>query len=183
MAALDKNRSMVWWRWHTSVSHLSSCLSMAVSFWVTSINVCVCFDLPPRECRSLNISRPFGEARWHLGPCHYRWRDMDLPIRPWNEAANWTMEDCQIPTTKQIPSDQIKNQNNVAEDLKLEGLFILSLYQLDKQSAGFTIWKYWKGCVKKLDGNDLKFLLTTNGSCITTMHLFTRHCLWRTFSY
>jgi len=23
------------------------------------------------------------------------------------------------------------------------------------QSTKFTIWKYWKGCVKKLDGNDL----------------------------
>jgi len=27
----------------------------------------------------------------------------------------------------------------------LEGLFIMILYQLDKQSTKFTIWKYWKG--------------------------------------
>ena len=27
----------------------------------------------------------------------------------------------------------------------------MNLYQLDKQSTKFTIWKYWKGCVKKLD--------------------------------
>jgi len=45
------------------------------------------------------------------------------------------------------------------------------------QSTRFTIWKYWKGCMKKLDGNDPNFLPTTHGSCITTMHLLTRHCL------
>ena len=26
----------------------------------------------------------------------------------------------------------------------------MNLYQLDKQSTKFTIWKYWKGCVKKV---------------------------------
>jgi len=61
--------------------------------------------------------------------------------------------------------------------LILEGLFITNLYQLDKQSTKFTIWKYWKGCVKKLDEKDPNFLPTTHGSCITTMHLPTRHCL------
>jgi hypothetical protein len=42
-----------------------------------------------------------------------------------------------------------------------------------RQSSKFTIWKYRKGCVEKLDGNDSKFLPTTHGSCITTMHLLT----------
>ena len=32
------------------------------------------------------------------------------------------------------------------------------------QSTKFTIWKYWKGCVKKLDGNDPNFSLATVGS-------------------
>jgi len=27
-------------------------------------------------------------------------------------------------------------------NLKLEGLFIMNLYQLDKQSTKFTVWKY-----------------------------------------
>jgi hypothetical protein len=40
----------------------------------------------------------------------------------------------------------------------------------------FTIWKYWKGCVKKLDGSGPNFLPTTRGSCITTMHLLSQHC-------
>ena len=36
----------------------------------------------------------------------------------------------------------------------LEELFIINLYQMDKQSTKFTIWMYWKGCVEKLNGND-----------------------------
>jgi len=59
----------------------------------------------------------------------------------------------------------------------LEGLLFMNLYQLDKHSTKFTLWKYCKGCVKKLDGNDPNFLATTHGSCITTMHLPTPHCL------
>ena len=42
-------------------------------------------------------------------------------------------------------------------NLILEGLFIMDLYQSDKQSTKFTIRKYWKGRVKKLDGNDPNF--------------------------
>ena len=61
--------------------------------------------------------------------------------------------------------------------LILEGLFIMNLYQLDKQSTKFTIWKYWKGCVKNSDGNDPNFLPKTRGSCNMTMYLLTRHCL------
>jgi len=92
------------------------------------------------------------------------------------QTAQW--KTANSPTTNNIPSIQIKSHNNVADFfLILEGLFIMNLYQLDKQSTNFTIWKYWKGCVKKLDGNDPNFLPTTHGSCITTMHLLTRHCL------
>ena len=64
---------------------------------------------------SHNLPRPFGETRWHFGPCHHRWWSMSLAIRPWNEAAKCTMEDCQFPTTKKVPSVQIKSQNNVAD--------------------------------------------------------------------
>jgi len=65
--------------------------------------------------------------------------------------------------------------------LILEGLFIMNLYQLDKQSTQFTIWKYWKVCVKKLGGKDWNVLPTTHGSCIMMMHLLTRHCMWGSF--
>jgi len=60
--------------------------------------------------KSHNLPRPFGEARWHFGPCHHRWWNMGLPIQPWNEVAKCTMEGCQFPMTK----NQIKSQNNVA---------------------------------------------------------------------
>jgi len=33
----------------------------------------------------------------------------------------------------------------------------MNLYQLDKQSTKFTIWKYWKGYMKKLGGSDPNF--------------------------
>jgi len=66
---------------------------------------------------------------------------------------------------------------NKIRELMLAGFFIMDLYQLDKESTKFTIWKYCQGCVKKLDRNDPNFLLTTHGSCITTMHLLTRHTL------
>ena len=58
MAAPDKSLSMVWWSWHISISQLCCCCcwSMAVSFWVASFTVCVCFGVPLRECRSLNLS-------------------------------------------------------------------------------------------------------------------------------
>ena len=69
---------------------------------------------------------------------------------------------------KNILSVQMKSQNNVADFFMLEGLFIMNLYQLDKQSTKFGIWKYWKGCMKMFDGNDPNILLTTHGSCITT---------------
>ena len=54
VAALNQSLSMVWWRWHISVSQLCCCWSMAVSLWVASITICVCFGVPPRQCPSLN---------------------------------------------------------------------------------------------------------------------------------
>jgi len=44
------------------------------------------------------------------------------------------MEDCKFPMAKKILLVQIKNQNNVADFFFiLEGLFVMNLYQLDKQ--------------------------------------------------
>ena len=79
------------------------------------------------------------------------------------------MEDYQLPTTKKIQSIQIESQNNVAAFLILEGLFIMNLYQLDKLSTKFIIWKYWKGSVKKLGGTTRKF-------CQQLIDLASRQC-------
>jgi len=99
-----------------------------------------------------------------------------FPIPPSNEAVMHNGR-LPIPHDQKIPSVQIVSPNNFAEFLILEGLFIVNLYQLDKQSTKFTIWKYWKSCVMKLDGNDPNFLPTTHGSCITTIHPLTPHFL------
>jgi len=87
-------------------------------------------------------------------------------------------EDCQFPTTKKN-SVGPNQESKICSSLFLmsQGFFVTNLYLLVKQSTEFTIWKYWKGCVEKLDGDDPNFLPTTHGSCITTMHLLTRHCL------
>jgi len=74
-----------------------------------------------------------------------------------------------IPHDKKVLSVQIKSQNNVPDFFILEGLFFMNLYQLDKQSTKFTIWKYLECCVKKLDGNHPKF-------CQQLMDLASRQC-------
>ena len=72
-----------------------------------------------------------------------------------------------VPITCQFHLSIIRGQTIKFAKLILEGLFIMNLYQLDKQSTRFTIWKYCKGCMKKSDGNVPNFLPPTHGSCIT----------------
>jgi len=77
------------------------------------------------------------------------------------QSAQW--KTANSPRPKKIPSVQIKSQKYVPHFLLMsQGLFIMNLYQLVKQSTKFTIWKYWKGCVEKLDGDDPNFLPTTH---------------------
>ena len=70
------------------------------------------------------------------------------------QSAQWKTVNSPRP---KIPLVQIKSQNMLLTFFILKGLFIMNLYQLDKQSTKFTIWKYWKGCVENLDGNDPNF--------------------------
>jgi len=54
-------KALVWFD-DVDISEFHSCvvvgvvvdLWLASSFWVASIPVCVCFGVPPRECRNLN---------------------------------------------------------------------------------------------------------------------------------
>jgi hypothetical protein len=50
------------------------------------------------------------------------------------------------------------------------------------EPTGQTVYQVYylvvlEGLRKKLEGKDLSLLPTTQGSCITTIHLRTRHCL------
>ena len=81
------------------------------------------------------------------------------------------------PQPKQFRRSKSRVKTMLLTFFILQGLFIMNLYKLHKESTKFTIWRYWKGCMKKLDGNDPNFLPTTDGSCIMTMCLLTRHCL------
>jgi len=91
------------------------------------------------------------------------------------QSAQW--KTANSPRPKKFCRSKSRVKTMLLTFLILEGLFTVNFYQLDKQSTKFTIWKYWKDCAKKLDGNDLNCLPTTHGSCITTVHLLTRHCL------
>ena len=100
---------------------------------------------------------------------------MDLTLRSCNEEAKCTMEDCQFPTTK------IFCRSKSRVEIMLLTFYIRGIAHYEflttGQSTKFTIWKYWKVCVKNVDGNDPNFLQTTHGSCIMKIHLHTRHCL------
>jgi len=81
VAALDKSLSLVWWRWHISVSQLCCYWAMAVSFWVASINVCACFGVPSptailwqytvidRCYNQILHSEPQKFEQWHRYSC------------------------------------------------------------------------------------------------------------------
>ena len=92
---------------------------------------------------------------------------MGLPIRTETkrQSAQSKTANSPRPPKKSVGPNQ-ESKQRCWLILILEGSFIMNLYQLDKQSTKFTIGKYWKDCVKKLDGNDPKCLPTTHGSCI-----------------
>jgi len=87
------------------------------------------------------------------------------------QSAQW--KTANSPRPKKFRRSESRVKTMLLTFFILVGFFIMNLYQLDKQRTKFTIWKYCKGCVKKLDGNDPIFLPTTHGSCIMTMHLLT----------
>jgi len=78
------------------------------------------------------------------------------------QSAQWKTDNS--PRPKKFRQSKSRVKTMLLTFFILEGLFIMNLYQLDKQSTKFTIWKYWKGRVKKLDGNDPNFLPTTHVS-------------------
>ena len=128
-------KALVWF--DDDISPFHSCvvvdLWQSLSEWHLLLSACVL--VCRREAKkSHNLPRPFGGKRWHFGPCHYRWWDMGLPIRPWNEAAKCTMEDCQFPhDQKSSVSPNEESKQCCWLFLILEVLFIINLYQLEKQ--------------------------------------------------
>ena len=114
-----------------------------------------------------NLPRPFGEARYILVRVitgDEIWVYQNDPETK-RQSAQW--KNANSPRPKNFRQSKSRVKIMLLIFLILGGFFIMNLYQVDKQSTKFTIWKYWKGCVKKLDLNDPKFLPTTHGSCIT----------------
>ena len=117
----------------------------------------VCAKMVPKELaeeqtqRRVTICQDLLERQDDiLGLCYYRWWNTGLPIRSWNEAAKCTMEDCQFPTTKNVPSVQIKSQNNVADFIDIRGIVHYEFVPTGQTINKVYYWKYWKGCVRKL---------------------------------
>ena len=103
---------------------------------------------------------------------------MGLPIRPGNEAAKCTMEDCQYPTTKKkFCQSKSRVKIMLLTFFDIRGSFIINLYHPDKQSTKFTIWKYWKGCVRvrrkrpELSANNSWILRHDNASAHTALSM------------
>ena len=101
--------------------------------------------------RRVTICQDLLDRQDDILGCHHRWWNMGLPIRPWNEVAKCTMEDCQFPMTKNSVSPNQESKQCCWLFLILEGLFIMNLYQLDSQpsllfgSTGNAAWKIiWK---------------------------------------
>jgi hypothetical protein len=88
---------------------------------------------------------------------------------PETKRQNAQGKTAKSPLPREVPSVPVKIQNNVANfSLVLDELFIMSLYQLDKQATKFTVWKHRKGCMKKIE--------TTQTFFHQLMNLESRQC-------
>jgi aspartate carbamoyltransferase regulatory subunit len=80
---------------------------------------------------------------------------------------------------KKLPSVQTKSQNNVAEFFLItrRGIVNYEFVPPGQTVNGVYYFEVLEKLREKVDGNDPNVLPTTHGSCITTMHLLTRHGL------
>ena len=86
-----------------------------------------------------------------------------------------------IPTTKWFR----RSKSRVKTMLLTFFFYIRGIVHYEFEPSGQKVNQvYYLDVLERLrekDGNDPKFLPTTHGSCNTTMHLLTRHCLWGSF--
>jgi len=91
------------------------------------------------------------------------------------QSAQWKTANSPRPKKKN-PSVQIKSQNNFVDFFYIRGIVhyeIVPTGQTVNQVSYLEVLEK----LREKDGNDPNFLPTTHGSCITTMHLLTLHCL------
>jgi len=121
----------------------------------------VCAKMVPKELteeqkqRRVTICQDLLERQDYILGCvitdDETWVYQYDPETKW-KSAQWKTANSPRPKNSFGPNQESKQYCWLF--LILEGLFFMNLYQLEKQSTKFTIWKYWKGCVKNLDGND-----------------------------
>jgi hypothetical protein len=146
-----------------SVSQLCCFWSMAVSFGVASVTVCMSFGVLPRECQRLNLQDLLERQDDILG-CVITGDEIwfyQYDPETKRKSAQW--KTANSPWPKKSRQSKSIFETNLQPFLQTE------------QSTKFTIWKYWKGCMQNFNGNDPNFFPAPCGSCIRTMHLLTWH--------
>ena len=92
--------------------------------------------------KSHNLPRPFGEERCHFDEIWVYQYDPET-----KRHTYCTIEE--FSTNKKFRRYKSRVKTILLTFYVLQGL--------DKQSTKLTIWKCWKGCAKKLDGNNTNF--------------------------
>jgi len=87
------------------------------------------------------------------------------------------MKDNQFPMTKTIPSVQIKSKTMLLTLFDIRGIVHYEVVPTGQTVNQVYYLEVMERLREKLDGNDPNILPSTHGSCITTMHLLTWHCL------
>jgi len=130
--------------------------------------------------KSHNFPRPFGEQDDVLGRVTTGDETWVYQYDPETKRQKCTMEDCQFPTTKKF-----RQSKSRVKTMLLTFLDIRGIVRYEFVPTGQTVNQvYHLEILERLHekgGNDPNFLPTTHGSCITTMHLLTQHCLSGSF--
>jgi len=148
VAALDKSLSMVWWRWHQRFTAVL--LLIYGSLFLSIIYYCLLvFCCAAARKGESQFAKTFWRGKmtfWAVSSQVMKHGSTNTALKRSGKLHNGRLS---------IPHDQKISVSPNQESkqccwlfLILEGLFIMNLYQLDKESTKFTIWKYWKGCVK-----------------------------------
>jgi len=71
------------------------------------------------------------------------------------QSAQWKTANSPKPKNFRRSKSRVKTM--LLNFFDIRGIVHYEFVPNGKQSTKFTIWKYWKGCMKKLNGNDLNF--------------------------
>ena len=118
--------------------------------------------------------RTFGEARRHFGPCDETWVYQYDPETK-RQSAQWKTANSPLPKNFRWSKSRVKTM--------LLTLYIRGMVHYEFVPTGQTVNEVCYLEVLEMLCENVRrkrpelFVNKTHGSCITTMHLLTRHCL------